>query len=138
MIKIGDLAQQTGLTPSKIRFYEAQGLIGPVDRGMNGYRQYPDHARQVLELISLAQQAGFSLAEIRVLVREQGKVHGGHEGVIAQLRKKLAELESLQDKLAESCAGIKRVIERIENAPVGDCAKNAEAVLKDFRSTEPK
>ena len=137
-MKIGDLAQQTGLAPSKIRFYEGEGLIGPVDRSVNGYRRYPDHAKQVLELIGLAQQAGFSLAEIRVLVGEQGKVHGGRERVLAQLRKKLAELESMQDKLAESCAGIKRVIERIENAPVGDCAKNAEAVLKDFRSTEPK
>jgi len=54
--------------------------------------------------------------------------------VLCQLRQKLAELEFLQNKLAESCAGIKRVIERIEHAPLNDCSKNAECVLEVFRS----
>jgi DNA-binding transcriptional MerR regulator len=98
MIRIGELARQTGLAPSKIRFYEAEGLIGAVDRKLNGYRQYSDRTKQVLELISLAQQAGFSLAEIRALVPQQGKVSGSHDRMLAGLRKKLAELEALQNK----------------------------------------
>jgi DNA-binding transcriptional MerR regulator len=139
MMRIGELARQTGLAPSKIRFYEAEGLIGAVDRKLNGYRQYSDRTKQVLELISLAQQAGFSLAEIRALVPQQGKVPGskvpgGHERMLAGLRKKLAELEALQNKLTEACAGLKLVIQRIENTPPGgDCFENTEGVLKNFR-----
>jgi DNA-binding transcriptional MerR regulator len=134
MMRIGELARQTGLAPSKIRFYEAEGLIGAVDRKLNGYRQYSDRTKQVLELISLAQQAGFSLAEIRTLVPQQGKVSGRHDRMLAGLRKKLAELEALQNKLAEVCAGLKLVIQRIENTPPGgDCFENTEGVLKNFR-----
>lgn len=36
-MKIGELAQQTGLTTSKIRFYERIGLLKTVDRRSNGY-----------------------------------------------------------------------------------------------------
>ena len=136
MMRIGELARQTGLAPSKIRFYEAEGLIGAVDRKLNGYRQYSDRTKQVLELINLAQQAGFSLAEIRALVPQQGKVPGpgSHDRMLAGLRKKLAELEALQSKLAEACVGLKLVIERIENTPPGgDCFENTEGVLKNFR-----
>jgi DNA-binding transcriptional MerR regulator len=135
-MRIGELARQTGLAPSKIRFYEAEGLIGAVDRKLNGYRQYSDRTKQVLELISLAQQAGFSLAEIRALVPQQGKVPGpgSHDRMLTGLRKKLAELEALQNKLTEACAGLKLVIQRIENTPPGgDCFENTEGVLKNFR-----
>jgi hypothetical protein len=37
-MKIGELAERTGLAPSKIRFYEAHGLIAPVQRQANGIR----------------------------------------------------------------------------------------------------
>lgn len=134
MMRIGELARQTGLAPSKIRFYEAEGLIGAVDRRSNGYRQYSDRTKQMLELISLAQQAGFSLAEIRALLPQHGKVAGRHEKMLAGLRKKLAELEALQNKLADVCDGLKRVIEQIENTPSdSDCFENTEGVLKNFR-----
>lgn len=134
MMRIGELARQTGLAPSKIRFYEAEGLIGAVDRKRNGYRQYSDRARQALELINLAQQAGFSLAEIRALIPREGKAPRGHERALTELRKKLTEVESLQVKLTEIRAGLQLVIERIENTPSGrDCFENAEGVLKNFR-----
>jgi DNA-binding transcriptional MerR regulator len=134
MMTIGQLAQQTGLAPSKIRFYETQGLIGMVDRKSNGYRQYTLRTKQVLELISIAQQAGFSLAEIRALVPQHGKARG-HEPMLAELRKKLAEVEALQRKLAETRTGLRLVIERIENTPPGgDCFEDTERVLKTLRA----
>ncbi len=60
-MKIGELAQLSGLNASRIRFYEAQGLIRQVERRANGYRHYPDQALQTLKIIICAQQAGFSL-----------------------------------------------------------------------------
>jgi DNA-binding transcriptional MerR regulator len=134
MMRIGELARQTGLAASKIRFYEAEGLIGAVDRRLNGYRQYSPRTKQVLELINLARQAGFTLTEIRTLVPQQGNVIGGHDRMLAGLREKLVEVEALQTKLAETSAGLRLVIERIENTPPGgDCFENTESVLKNFR-----
>ncbi|WP_443111535.1 MerR family DNA-binding transcriptional regulator [Burkholderia sp. FERM BP-3421] len=43
-MKIGELAERTGLTPSRIRFYERIGLLTAVERQTNGYRAYSSDA----------------------------------------------------------------------------------------------
>lgn len=64
-MKIGELAAQTGLAPSAIRYYEQSGLLPEPTRGPNGYRVYPDTAIERLRLIRNAQQLGFSLDTLR-------------------------------------------------------------------------
>lgn len=133
-MRIGELAKEAGLAPSRIRYYEAQGLIGSVDRGLNGYRQYSRETRQILELITTAQQAGFSLDEIRNLLPQRGTAARSHDKLLAGLRKKLREVEALQSRLAQTSAGLKAVIARIENTlPGGDCFDNIESVLASLR-----
>jgi DNA-binding transcriptional MerR regulator len=133
-MKIGELAQQTGLAPSKIRFYEAEGLIGMVDRSLNGYRQYSARTKQVLELIILAQSAGFSLGEIRTLVLQRDKVSADYSVKLAELRKKLSEIEELQSKLAKTHTNLQLVIHQLENTPPdSDCFEAAEGILGNFR-----
>ncbi|MET4749220.1 MerR family transcriptional regulator [Bradyrhizobium sp. RT11b] len=66
-MQIGILAKRTGFTASRIRFYEAQGLIS-VGRRANGYRIYSPAALTALNIITSAQDAGFTLEEIRRLM----------------------------------------------------------------------
>ncbi len=54
-MRIGELARLSGLTASRIRFYEAAGLILAVERQANGYRDYPPEAVWILEIIASAQ-----------------------------------------------------------------------------------
>lgn len=58
-MKIGELAKLTGLATSRIRFYEASGLIRS-QRKANGYRDYAADTVWILELVTGAQGAGFS------------------------------------------------------------------------------
>jgi DNA-binding transcriptional MerR regulator len=67
-MRIGELAQRSGLTASRIRFYETSGLIDAVERNANGYREYTAEAVVTLDIITEAQKAGFSLQEIRSLL----------------------------------------------------------------------
>lgn len=60
-MRIGELAQRSGLTASRIRFYETSGLIDAVERNANGYREYTAEAVVTLDIITEAQKAGFSL-----------------------------------------------------------------------------
>ena len=137
-MNIGELAKETGLAPSRIRYYEAQGLIGPVDRGLNGYRQYSRETGQILEIIVTAQQAGFSLDEIRNLLPQNGKAGWSHDTLLAGLKKKLVDVEALQARLIETRAGLKAVIAQIETmSPGGDCFDNTESVLASLRD-QPK
>lgn len=85
-MKIGELAQRTGLAPSTIRFYEAQGLISQVRRQANGYREYPSQAVQIVEIIITAQAGGFSLEQIRHLLPQPGMEKWNKDQLLATLR----------------------------------------------------
>ncbi len=62
-MRIGDLAQATGVSCDTLRFYEQRGLIRAV-RESNGYRCYAPESVQLVMYIRTAQKLGFSLAEI--------------------------------------------------------------------------
>ena len=134
-MKIGELASRTGLAASRIRFYEASGLIS-AQRQANGYRRYPEQAVQTLGIISCAQQAGFSLDEIRRLL-PQGDSQGlPHAELLASLQRKVGEIEVMQQRLAQNKAQLLGIIASIESKPEGmPCAENAERVMAQLRGS---
>jgi DNA-binding transcriptional MerR regulator len=137
-MKIGELAQETGLAPSRIRYYESLGLIGAVERRMNGYRSYPRETAQLLRIITGAQRAGFSLDEIRGLLPQKSGAGWDHPKLLAGLKQKLADIAALQASLAATQADLEFLIARIEASPPdGDCFDNAKAVLDDVSQRRP-
>lgn len=72
---IAELAQEYGITPRAIRFYEDQGLIHPKRVGQQRIYNKADHAR--LAWILRGKAVGFSLNEIGELLdlysREDGR-----------------------------------------------------------------
>nr|WP_220790226.1 MerR family transcriptional regulator [Gluconacetobacter takamatsuzukensis] len=123
------MAHRSGLTPSRIRFYERIGLLKAVDRKANGYRSYPAEAVTILGLIALAQGAGFSLDEIRGLLPADLE-HWEHDALVGALTRKVADIETLQARLTRSKAHLLQVIDEIEARPDDiDCATNARRVL---------
>ena len=100
-MRIGELARRSGLSTSRIRFYEAKGLLTAVSRKSNGYRQYPADALTVLGVIVGAQRTGFSLNEIRqVLPADVGKWR--HRELLGALRRKVADIEQMEQRLGQS------------------------------------
>jgi DNA-binding transcriptional MerR regulator len=129
-MKIGELAQRSGLSASSIRFYEAQGLIPKVERLGNGYRRYPPQVLQTLNIIRSAQQAGFSLEELKQLLPTAGTGEFKHEELVEGLTRKLEQIEVMQQQLAQSKARLLEVIDSIQSRPEGmSCGANAERVL---------
>ncbi|CAD5110442.1 MerR family transcriptional regulator [Zestomonas carbonaria] len=132
-MRIGELAKLTGLAPSRIRFYETSGLINSVERKANGYRDYAPDTVWILEIITGAQSAGFSLEEIRHLLplNAKGWQHGE---LLDALKRKVAEVEVLQKRLEQSRTQLLVAIESIENKPEGiQCADNTQRVLERLR-----
>jgi len=62
-LTIGQLAQRTGLAISAIRYYETQGLVTP-DRNAGGQRRFLRSDIRRLSFVLIAQQFGFTIAEI--------------------------------------------------------------------------
>src|SRR5947209_18450323 len=65
-LTIGEVAGHASINASAIRYYESAGLL-PAPRRSGGQRRYQPSILQRLGLIQFAQQAGFTVAEIRTL-----------------------------------------------------------------------
>lgn len=132
-MKIGELAKITGLAPSRIRFYEASGLIHAVERKANGYRDYDTDAVWVLEMITSAQAAGFTLEQIRHLMPVNAN-GWRHDELLDGLKRKVEEIEALQQRLARNKEQLLLVIDGIQSKPEGmPCADNTQRVLNQLR-----
>ncbi|MCA0176511.1 MAG: MerR family transcriptional regulator [Proteobacteria bacterium] len=132
-MKIGELAQRSGLSPSRIRFYESRGLLQAVSRQTNGYREYPSDALLTLQLIVGAQNAGFSLDEIGRLIPPDLSAWNQGE-LIDGLQRKVAQIDAAQVKLAQSRAHLMALITEIQNKPEDmACADNARQFLDRVR-----
>jgi MerR family redox-sensitive transcriptional activator SoxR len=62
-LTIGALSERTGVAPSALRFYEAEGLLHSV-RTDGGQRRYARDALRRVSFIRVAQQVGLRLEEI--------------------------------------------------------------------------
>ncbi|MDX1755094.1 MAG: MerR family transcriptional regulator [Marinobacter sp.] len=136
-MRIGELAKRSGLAPSRIRFYEKIGLLKTVKRTPNGYRSYPPEALVVLDLITTAQGAGFSLDELRTLLPSDLN-QWEHTSLVETLQRKVQDIEALQEQLADSKTKLLELLTEIESKPDDmDCATNAKRVLSQFGLGEP-
>jgi DNA-binding transcriptional MerR regulator len=72
LLRIQEVAADTGLTPRAIRYYEEVGLLAPAARSEGAYRLYDAEDLERLHFIrGLRDDAGFSLAEIRQLLVDE-------------------------------------------------------------------
>jgi MerR family redox-sensitive transcriptional activator SoxR len=63
-LTIGTLSRRSGVAPSALRYYEAEGLIGST-RTESGHRRYRRDTLRRVAFIRVAQQVGLQLDEIR-------------------------------------------------------------------------
>lgn len=96
-LSIGAVATRTGLAPSALRYYDQLGLLGDVPR-RSGARRFPVTVLRRLALIRAAREAGFTLAEIKLLLdqRPEASVRQQWE---AMASRRLPELDALIDRL---------------------------------------
>src|ERR1700748_1022300 len=66
---IGEIAAEAGVTVQTGRFYERRGLMRCAARSAAGYRHYEPVDLHILKTIAQCQSFGFTLAEIRDVLR---------------------------------------------------------------------
>ena len=104
---IGEVATQSGVPASTIRYYEEIELLPPAAR-VNGRRRYDEAILPKLNIIRLAQQAGFTIAEIQMLVHDfpAGTAPSVRWQVMAQQK-----LEELDERL-KTIQSMKTILEQ--------------------------
>ncbi|WP_049557088.1 MerR family transcriptional regulator [Nonomuraea sp. SBT364] len=105
-MRIGDLAQETGVNRRLLRYYEEQGLLRPV-RLDNGYREYGEADVATVRHIRALLAAGLSTA---IIARVLHCVHGKDDLIvpprcptfIADLRRERAQITTTIAQLQSS------------------------------------
>jgi MerR family copper efflux transcriptional regulator len=112
-MRIGTLAEQTGVTTKTIRYYESFGLLDRTHRTPSGYREYGDDAVQRLRFIRDAQASGLSLAEIKSVLelKDAGSRSCDHTRTL--LERHLSEID---EQIAAAAGGADELLELAERA----------------------
>lgn len=66
---IGQLAEAASVNVETIRFYQRRGLLPEPKKPASGYRRYAPEAVKRVRFIKRAQQLGFTLQEVKSLLR---------------------------------------------------------------------
>jgi DNA-binding transcriptional MerR regulator len=105
-MRIGELADQLGITTKAIRFYEQIGLLPDPPRTPSGYRSYEDGDVERLVFIKTAKRLGLSLDEIREVIafRDRGEQPCEYVAEVLQrqvtdLDERIREMRALRDEL---------------------------------------
>lgn len=122
LFSITELADELGVTPRAIRFYEAKGLLEPQRAGATRVYTHRDRAR--LQIILRGKRLGFSLALVQKYLDlydadPTQKVQMQH--LLAGARQRIAELEAQRQDLELTIEELREIeemtLEALESAP---------------------
>ena len=139
-LTVSEVAQQVGIRPSAIRYYERIGVLPPAQR-ISGQRRYDSTALYRLAVIQWARRTGFTLGEIKQLF------FGFRDGVPASRRwrqlsrRKLSELELQLELIKTMQQLLRRMIRRCSCNTLDECGRGIlrkSSGEKSFASSRPR
>ncbi len=141
--RIGELARLSGLTTRTLRYYEELKLICS-ERSSGGQRLFDERSLGRLHIIESLKIAGFSLQEIRHILRDWRDGASGREaaaGLLEILQSKHADVTKTLNSLGSLKKQIEKSINLLDNCvvcsqkPEPDLCGNCEASQDEGRKS---
>lgn len=114
-MRIGELADATGVSPRLLRYYEEQGLLGSRRSG-GGHRRYPQDAPLTVRRIRTLLAAGLPTGVIREVLPciEGPGLVDLHACVLSLLRERLGDIDGRIAELLHARAALADLIDATE------------------------
>lgn len=117
----GEVSERAGCNIETVRYYERIGMLPPPPRSEGGHRIYDQDHLKRLKFICRSRELGFTLKQVRGLLKLVDEGGGSCEEVrtialdhLDVIRKKVADLQTLEAVLDDMVA-------RCEGGKVPDC-----------------
>ena len=126
-MSIGDLSKISGVGIETIRYYERMGLLKPIARKSSGYRIFNKDSYRTLRFLKHAQKLGFSLSEIKDLLRLRANKESRCKDVKTRAEKHLKNVEARIERLESIRHVLSQLIQQCrsrktnDSCPVLDC-----------------
>lgn len=117
LLTIGRLARAANVNVETVRYYQTRKLLPVPKRGTSAFRYYPSELIEQIRFIKRAQELGFSLEEIRELLR----LHQGidRESIRKIARARLTQIESKLRDLDRMRHALSGLVEACEHTAGG-------------------
>jgi DNA-binding transcriptional MerR regulator len=113
-VKIGQVAEEAGVSVDTVRFYERRGVLPAAERRPSGYRVFTFDAVERIRTAKALQELGFTLDEVVDALHSHGTCETERwrlEAVVDRFDARIAELER----------GRRNAVEALENCRAGRC-----------------
>jgi DNA-binding transcriptional MerR regulator len=131
-MRIGELARKAGVNVQTVRFYERRRLLREPNRTASGYRSYERADLESLVFIKWCQPLGFTLKEVRQLLRlhaavaklparRRGAKPSELESIVRMGQEKLASIEQRVKLLKRMSEQLRTIIGELQGRQVPVC-----------------
>ena len=119
---VGELAKRAGVNLETVRFYEKQRLMPKPERTSGGHRLYTQADVERLEFIQRAKWVGFTLKEIRTLMRvREADPADSCTDAMDLARSKVSEIEDKLAELTKMRNALRKFLDCCPETDVGHC-----------------
>ena len=119
---IGEVARRVGIRASAIRYYESvEVLLAP--QRINGRRRYDARVFDRLAVIQMAQQAGFTVAELQTLFNGFTTETTASARWEVLARQKLVEVDALMRRVQAMKGILEEILLRCRCLTLDECAQ---------------
>ena len=119
---IGEVARRVGIRASAIRYYESVEVL-PAPQRINGRRRYDARVFDRLAVIQMAQQAGFTVAELRTLFNGFTTETTASARWEVLARQKLVEVDALMRRVQAMRGILEEILLRCRCLTLDECAQ---------------
>lgn len=131
-MSVGELSRRAGVNLETVRFYEKERILPEPERTSGGHRIYNESDVERLQFVQRAKWVGFTLKEVRKLMRvREADPAGSCDDAMELARHKLAEIDRKLAELTHMRSALTQFLDRCPETDVEHCQ-----VLRGLESVE--
>jgi Hg(II)-responsive transcriptional regulator len=118
---VSEAAERAGVNVQTLRYYERRGLLPKPPRRASGYREVPEETVRIVRFIKRAQQLGFSLDEVEVLLRLRRQSGRNRQQIGSLAERQMRDIDKKIEELERMRAALRKLVSSCRDGGTPNC-----------------